>query len=260
MSKLYDVLEQIIEKVNKSVKFEEGQILTDAEKRIALNNLGLSDLTPKTILEPEATDIPKVFIDGVIPTTKDDVLAEMMYISSTMQFHAYLQIKCQGTSSMKYPKKNFTIKLFSDEARTEKLKVNFKNWGAQNKFCLKANWIDLSHSRNVVSAQLAGDIIKTRSNYSELPELLRTSPNHGMIDGFPIKVYANGVYQGRYTWNIPKDAWMTNMDDDLDNHCILCGENYDGGFCTCNGSCRPCGFLCLLLVDLSARGTCFFTG
>lgn len=33
MSKLYDVLEQIIEKVNKSVKFEEGQILTDTEKR-----------------------------------------------------------------------------------------------------------------------------------------------------------------------------------------------------------------------------------
>ena len=179
--------------------------------------------------EPKQNDIPKVFIDGVIPTTKDDVLAELTYISSTKEFHSYITIKCQGTSSMKYPKKNFTIKLFSDEARTEKMKVCFKEWGEQSKFCLKANWIDLSHSRNVVSAQLGGDIIKTRSNYSELPELLRTSPNHGMIDGFPIKVYANGVYQGRYTWNIPKDAWMTNMDDELDNHCILCGENYDGG-------------------------------
>ena len=191
--------------------------------------MALDDPENYNVCEPKDGDIPKVFIDGVIPTTKDDVLAEMTYISTTMQFHAYLQIKCQGTSSMKYPKKNFTIKLFSDEARTEKFKVDFKGWGAQNKFCLKANWIDLSHSRNVVSAQIAGDIIKTRSNYSELPELLRTSPNHGMIDGFPIKVYANGVYQGRYTWNIPKDAWMTNMDDDLDNHCILCGENYDGG-------------------------------
>lgn len=48
MSKLYDVLEQIIEKVNKSVKFEEGQILTDTEKQIVLTNLGLTNITPET--------------------------------------------------------------------------------------------------------------------------------------------------------------------------------------------------------------------
>lgn len=181
------------------------------------------------IVEPKSNDIPKVFIDGIIPTTKDDALAELTYISATHQFHAYLLIKCQGTSSMKYPKKNFTIKLYKDEARSEKFKINFKGWGRQYKFCLKANWIDISHTRNIVSAQIAGDIVKTRPNYLELPELLRTSPNQGMIDGFPIKVYANGIYQGRYTWNIPKDAWMTNMDGSLDNHCILCGENYVGG-------------------------------
>ena len=51
MSKLYDVLEQIIEKVNKSVKFEEGQILTDAEKQIVLTNLGLTNVAPS----PEET-------------------------------------------------------------------------------------------------------------------------------------------------------------------------------------------------------------
>ena len=130
---------------------------------------------------------------------------------------------------MKYPKKNFTIKLFEDEAKSQKKKIGFKNWGKQNKFCLKANWIDISHARNVVSARLWGDVVKSRNNYNELPELLRTSPNQGAIDGFPIKVYANGVYQGRYTWNIPKDGWMANMDDELNTHSMLCGENYDSG-------------------------------
>lgn len=182
-----------------------------------------------SIKEPRDNDIPKVFINGNIPTTKDNVLATLSYISKTLSFDCYIKIKCQGTSSMKYPKKNFTISLFEDEARTIKFKKNFLDWGKQNKFCLKANWIDLSHARNVVSARLWGDIVKSREDYNELPELLRTSPNQGAIDGFPIKVYANGVYQGRYTWNIPKDKWMTNMDDSLDNHCILCGENYDGG-------------------------------
>ena len=180
-------------------------------------------------LEPQDSDIPKVFIDGIIPTTKDDVNAELTYISKTLTFHSYITIKCQGTSSMKYPKKNFTIKLFEDEARSQKKKIGFKNWGEQNKFCLKANWIDISHARNIVSARLWGDIVKSRGNYNELPELLKTSPNQGAIDGFPIKVYANGVYQGRYTWNIPKDSWMTNMDDELNTHSILCGEDYDSG-------------------------------
>ena len=181
------------------------------------------------VFEPQENDIPKVFIDGIIPTTKDDVNAELTYISKTLSFHSYITIKCQGTSSMKYPKKNFTIKLYEDAARSQKKKIGFKNWGEQNKFCLKANWIDISHARNVVSARLWGDVVKSRSNYNELPELLKTSPNQGAIDGFPIKVYTNGIYQGRYTWNIPKDGWMTNMDDELDTHCILCGENYDSG-------------------------------
>ena len=197
--------------------------ISELEERVAKINPTAS------FVEPAEDDIPKVFINGVIPTTKSDVEAELTYISKTLSFHAYITIKCQGNSSMSYPKKNFTIKLFEDEARSKKLKINLKGWGKQNKFVLKANWIDISHLRNVVSARIWGDIVKSRPNYEEYPEELRTSPNQGAIDGFPVKVYNNGVYQGRYTWNIPKDKWMANMDDDLDEHCILCGENYDSG-------------------------------
>jgi hypothetical protein len=81
------------------------------------------------LIEPKDNDIPKVFINGTIPATKDEVLAELTYISKTLQFHAYIVIKCQGTSSMKYPKKNFTIKLFEDAERAIKMKIPFKNWG-----------------------------------------------------------------------------------------------------------------------------------
>ena len=45
-------------------------------------------------IEPKTDDIPKVFIDGVIPTTKDDVEAELTYKSKTLNFHAYITIKC----------------------------------------------------------------------------------------------------------------------------------------------------------------------
>lgn len=166
------------------------------------------------------TDVPKVYINGVIPTTKDDVLAELTYISSTETFHSYITIKCQGTSSMSYPKKNFTIKLFEDADRSIKLKKNFRDWGAQNKFCLKANYIDCTHARNIICARLWSAACDTREN---LNERLAAAPNNGAIDGFHIKVYANGVYQGLYTWNIPKDGWMFDMDDN-GNEAIYCCE------------------------------------
>lgn len=180
-------------------------------------------------IEPQLMDMPRIyFSEGTLPTSKTDTMLKFDYYSKTKEYHGWAEIKCQGTSSMSYPKKNFTIKLYKDKDKAKKLKIDFKGWGAQSKFCLKANWIDITHARNVVSAKIWGDVVKTRNDYTNLPELLRTSPNQGAIDGFPIIVYGNGGYQGRYTLNIPKDKWMSNMDDALDTHGILCGENYVG--------------------------------
>ena len=196
----------------------------DIAKKIETGNIG-------NVIESQLMDMPRIyFSEGTLPTSKTATVMKFDYYSKTNEYHGYVDIKCQGNSSMAYPKKNFTIKPYKDKAKTAKLKIDFKGWGKQSKFVLKANWIDISHARNVVSARLWGDIIKTRVDYTTaLPELLRTSPNQGAIDGFPVLVYSNGVYQGRYTLNIPKDKWMSNMDDALDTHCILCGENYASG-------------------------------
>lgn len=195
----------------------------DIVKKVESGNIGNN-------VEPALMDMPRIyFSEGTLPTTKTATMMRFDYYSKTNEYHGWAEIKCQGTSSMSYPKKNFTIKLYKDKAKTEKLKIDFKGWGKQSKFVLKANWIDITHARNVVSARIWGDIVKSRSGYTNLPELLKTSPNQGAIDGFPITVYGNGYYQGRYTLNIPKDKWMANMDDSLDTHCILCGENYGSG-------------------------------
>ena len=200
--------------------------IKDIVNKINSGNIG----TASNVIEPQLMDMPRIyFSEGTLPTTKTATMMKFDYYSKSNEYHGWVEIKCQGNSSMSYPKKNFTIKLYKDKAKTEKLKINFKNWGKQSKFVLKANWIDITHARNIVSARIWGDIVKSRNNYNTLPELLRTSPNQGAIDGFPIIVYGNGYYQGRYTLNIPKDKWMSNMDDTLDTHCILCGENYVSG-------------------------------
>ena len=185
--------------------------------------------TDEQSVEPQEEDIPKIFFGGALAQTKTVSVVPFRYISKTKDVSGYAEVKAQGNSSMSYPKKNQTVKMFKDAACSQKMKIDFKGWGKQSKHCYKANWIDISHARNVVSARLWGDIVKSRSNYSQLPELYRTSPNQGAIDGFPVKVYAAGIYQGRYTLNIPKDKWTFNMDDKLDSHCVLCGEGYNSG-------------------------------
>lgn len=166
-------------------------------------------------LSEEMAGKPRVYIDGVIPTTKDDVLAELTYEHGTERWHAYVEIKCQGSSSMSYPKKNFTVKLYEDEARTIKMNRKMFGWPVtSNKFVLKANYIDHTHARNIVNARLWGEVVASRPDYDTLPEELRNSPNNGAIDGYPIIVYTNGTYKGLYTWNIGKDPWMVGMDED----------------------------------------------
>ena len=105
------------------------------------------------------------------------------------------KIKIQGSSSTKYCKKNYTINFYENESFAKKKKVDV-GWGAQSKYCLKANWVDKTHSRNVVSAKIAGMM-------QEKYGLLTSAPNNGAVDGFPVAVYINGEFDGLYTMNIP---------------------------------------------------------
>ena len=181
-----------------------------------------------TVVEPEPAvdDIPKVFFTGTAPTIKaDDELPLIMdYRSKTQTIKSYVTLKVQGDSSASYPKKNFNLKMFSDEDRSEKLKVTFRDWKTTHKYCLKANWIDHTHARNVVGGRLWSQIVRSRADYSDYPSEYQDSPHCGAVDGFPIKVYLNGVYQGLYTWNIRKDDSMFNMDDGTGVHSALIAD------------------------------------
>jgi hypothetical protein len=110
-------------------------------------------------------------------------------------------VKWQGSSSITYPKKNYTIVFDTAFEAVE-------GWGEQSKYCLKANYIDFSHARNVVSAKLWGQIVKSRTTQNDNLFALH---NGGAIDGFPIVVVINDEYQGLYTFNIPKDKWLLGM-------------------------------------------------
>ncbi len=141
------------------------------------------------------------------------------YRSKDQIVNGAAKIKIQGSSSTQYAKKNYTINFYKDSSYSSKQKIDV-GWGKQSKYCLKANWIDKTHSRNIVTARLAS---QAQAKYN----LLTNTPHNGTIDGFPVEIYINGEFHGLYTMNIPKDEWMFGMDKDNPNHIVICGENWN---------------------------------
>lgn len=161
----------------------------------------------------ESYNLPLLKLTGSMKGISKENKVKLAYAYGELTGNCTL--KWQGASSLAYDKKNFTITF--DEKRTI-----VEKWGAQKKYCLKANYIDFSHCRNIVAAKLWGQAVRTRPKRNEK---LYDLPNGGAIDGFPIMVAINDEYQGIYTLNIPKDKWMFGMTDGA-KECILTAETH----------------------------------
>ena len=183
-------------------------------------NLEYKQIEYREIPEQTKKETPKIYIEGnLFMQNKSEIgKFKIKYKSESINLEKYATLKIQGSSSSTYPKKNYTIKFFEDEACTDKFKVDF-GWGRQNKYVLKANWTDKTHSRNIVTAHIAAQV---QDKYN----LFQNTPNNGLIDGFPVEVYLNNEFHGLYTLNIPKDDWLYGMDDNNPNHIIMVGEKY----------------------------------
>lgn len=189
---------------------------------IAVLFLSVAVLAGYAVSVWNTVEIPRLYLEGNIDEMweKSDVRqVSFVYEDDSDSVSGFAEIKIQGTSSINYVKKNYTLKFFEDETLENKLKIDV-GWGLQNKYCMKANWIDRTHARNVVTARLAA---KMQAKY----DLLTQAPNNGLIDGFPVEIYDNGTFLGLYTFNIPKDSWQFGMDEDDPNHIVICGEGWD---------------------------------
>lgn len=160
--------------------------------------------------------LPILYLSGSTSgmTKDEDVTLNYVY----QERNGTCTLKWQGSSSVTLPKKNYTIK-FDNEFEI------VSGWGAQKKYCLKANYVDSSHARNIVCAKLWGQIVKSRTTKNTT---LNALPNGGAVDGFPIILSINGEFQGLYTWNIPKDDWMFGMDG-TGQQAIICAELNNNG-------------------------------
>lgn len=166
-----------------------------------------------------ASRLPVIKFYGDTSVMSKDTAVDMIWKLPYEETQGGCKVKWQGDSSLKYPKKNYTVK-FGHFPHEEYYGEYMPGWTRETKYCLKANWIDSSHLRNIFSAKMWGKIVKSRSNPNEK---LNALPNGGAIDGFPCIVMINDEFTGLYTWNIPKDGWMMGMGNGT-HECILCAS------------------------------------
>lgn len=194
--------------------------------------------------DPKGYDLPVLYLTGdisPIAESKDnDVELNYTYGERT----GTCKLKGQGASSYKMAKAfidagragkfNYTIK-FDNEFEVKKGTIFEPNpkveerrwfhsqpWGEQKKYCLKANWIDHTHARNVVSAKIWGGIVKNRTGVSDA---LKALPCGGAVDGFPVIIMLNNEFHGLYTFNIPKDGWMFGLVENSTKTQAMLGAN-----------------------------------
>lgn len=104
-------------------------------------------------------------------------------------------VKWQGSSSLAWPKKNYSLKL--DTSANWGNAWGRTKWGSQKKYVLKSNYNDFSHAVYMCCARLWGEVVQERGE-ENVPTLMWDSLNFGAVDGFPVMLVMNGVYIGLY--------------------------------------------------------------
>ncbi|QXL48450.1 CotH kinase family protein [Lactobacillus johnsonii] len=153
--------------------------------------------------------LPVVYLDGDT-TGMDKSTFKKMYFSlwkNNVKTQGYAEVKWQGDSSLTFAKKGLRLKLYTTDNYDQKLKIQPKaSWKATNKFNLKAYPNDALLCHDVVNANIGADI--WNDNLS-LPDELMNENNLGFIDGFPIVLFINNLFQGVYSFNLPRSDFDT---------------------------------------------------
>ncbi len=157
-----------------------------------------------------AASLPRLELNGSMEGISKDqrIKLAMTFTDDQQQVNGWAYTTWQGHESMAYEKKNYTIRLFEDEALTKKLRLTFGHWQPEHKYILKACYRDPSMARNLLAARLWGEMARTRT---ELPAQLAATANMGAVDGFPVSVWLNGEFHGLYTFNLHKDDDLFRM-------------------------------------------------
>lgn len=189
------------------------------------------------VIFPEPNSLVEVKVDTLknpLPTSKDDGDLPVMLtftVGGTV-LHTYGEIKVQGSSTAKWPKKNWTLKFYGDKDRTERLLIKIGDSVASDKWIAKAEWVDPTISRNALSFRLWEAMVKSREGFPQYEVDNAWLGNNGMrygtqtgAQGFPkshpINVKVNDEHYGISMLLLGHDPRNFNIDYDNLEHIYM---------------------------------------
>lgn len=194
-----------------------------------------------------------------------------MPVTKTQDLHGYVEfwdcngnyfkkktiINAQGTSSLVFPKKNISIDLCNDDwIGDDTFKLKIGKWVTQDSFHIKSYYIEYFRGVAVAAYTLYDDILKTRGPFKDRAwkianvheESVQSATGYGynqpsdgfsrlddgarcFPDGFPCRIYLNGVFYGLFEFQLKKHRDNYHMDKSNEKHIHLDGNlSIYGGF------------------------------
>ena len=178
---------------------------------------------------PRPGNIIKLFVNSPsgIPASKD---AGEYYTTATIDIDGeilnipYSSISVQGDSSAGYPKKNLNIGLYIDDKYDDSFTLKIGDCLPHDEWVFKANWIDHTNLRNLMSYYLWERVMASRDGWPKrdidnyyvgktgLDEMDTRATGYPV--GYPCVMYINGDFYGtgalaigkkKENYNIPKN-------------------------------------------------------
>lgn len=189
------------------------------------------------IIFPEPNGLTEVQIDTLgesLPTSKDEGNLPVMltFTAGGATLDTYGEIKVQGSSTARWPKKNWTLKFYADEERSERLRLKIGDSVASDKWIAKAEWVDPTMLRNALSFRLWEAMVQSRNDFPQYEVDHAWIGQNNMFDGVqtgaqgfpkthPIHVKVNDEHYGISMLLLGHDPRNFNIDKDNPKHVYM---------------------------------------
>ena len=201
------------------------RVLTDDE--IVLNNIAQEkNLEKQRVLYNKNynnTTLPtiRMYGDTSKMTLETPVPMRIKYTSPNDELYGqsfdlpYCDVNWQGTSSLQYVLKNFTVRL-KDENMADYEYTPYPNGVPETVYCFKCDYMESTHSRNAGLAKFVNECLYDSKN----PAQLKDEKVRNTINGFPTLLYINDELQGVYNFNLDRYSTKSYGYED-DGKCLV---------------------------------------
>lgn len=177
-----------------------------------------------------------------LPASKDDGVLPVMLSFATggAVLNTYGEIKVQGTSTARWPKKNWALSFYADEDRSQSLQLKIGDSIASGKWIAKAEWIDPTILRNGLAYRLWETMVQSRKTFPQYEVDNARVEIDDMATGFlagaqgfpkshPALILVNGEHYGVSMLLLGHDPQNYNIDAANPKH-IYMGFDARGGY------------------------------